>query len=441
MKKVITYGTFDLLHYGHKRLLERAKELGDYLVVGITSDDFDRARGKINAQQSLAERIENVRGLGIADEILVEEYEGQKIDDIRRLGIDIFAIGSDWEGKFDYLREYCEVVYFPRTEGVSSTALRERSRALRLGIVGDGNIAAKHFTESAHVDGVSVSAVLSRHADLLDSAQKSDVPVVSDFDTLLEFCDAVYLANHPSFHVSSIENALKRGKHVLCESPIALSAEDCQRLFGLAEGKNVVLMDAVKTAYSTAYNRLLVLVKSGKIGDVVSVSATCTSLMPPYSSAKELEERWNSRTAWAPTALLPIFQILGTVWKQRSETAFCAPEATDFDLFSKLDFIYPSAVGTAIVAKGVKSEGELVVSGTKGYIVVPAPWWKTDYFEARFENQEENRRYFYPLDGEGIRAEILAFARKIATRRTLEMIPREISVAIASQMFVAEPRN
>lgn len=111
MKKVITYGTYDLLHYGHIRLLERAKALGDYLIVGVTADDFDKSRGKINVQQSLMERIEGVKNTGIADEIIIEEYEGQKIDDIRRYGVDIFTVGSDWKGKFDYLNEYCKVIY------------------------------------------------------------------------------------------------------------------------------------------------------------------------------------------------------------------------------------------------------------------------------------------------------------------------------------------
>ena len=110
MRKVITYGTYDLLHQGHVRLLERAKALGDYLVVGVTADGFDKVRGKINVSQTLNERMRSVQELGIADEVIVEEYEGQKIDDIRRMGIDVFTVGSDWVGKFDYLREYCEVV-------------------------------------------------------------------------------------------------------------------------------------------------------------------------------------------------------------------------------------------------------------------------------------------------------------------------------------------
>ena len=114
MVKVITYGTYDLLHYGHVRLLERAKALGDYLIVGVTSDTFDRERGKINVQQSLMERVEAVRATGLADEIIIEEYEGQKIDDIKRLNVDIFTVGSDWKGKFDYLKAYCQVVYLDK---------------------------------------------------------------------------------------------------------------------------------------------------------------------------------------------------------------------------------------------------------------------------------------------------------------------------------------
>src|SRR5574344_2692611 len=128
MIKVITYGTYDMLHYGHIRLLERAKALGDYLIVGVTADNFDMTRGKINVQQSLMERIESVRETGIADEIIVEEYEGQKIDDIIKYDIDIFTVGSDWVGKFDYINEYCKVVYLDRTEGVSSSEIREQKR-------------------------------------------------------------------------------------------------------------------------------------------------------------------------------------------------------------------------------------------------------------------------------------------------------------------------
>ena len=126
MKRVITYGTFDLFHVGHLNILRRAKELGDYLIVGVTADDFDKSRGKINVQQSLMERIEGVKNTGIADEIIIEEYEGQKIDDIRRYGVDIFTVGSDWKGKFDFLKlEGAEVIYLPRTPEISTTKIKQ----------------------------------------------------------------------------------------------------------------------------------------------------------------------------------------------------------------------------------------------------------------------------------------------------------------------------
>ena len=148
MKKVITYGTYDLLHYGHIRLLERAKALGDYLIVGVTADDFDKNRGKINVQQSLMERVEAVRNTGLADEIIIEEYEGQKIDDIRKYNIDIFTVGDDWVGKFDYLKEYCQVIYLKRTKGVSSSELRQEKRNLRLGLVGESTILKKIINQN-----------------------------------------------------------------------------------------------------------------------------------------------------------------------------------------------------------------------------------------------------------------------------------------------------
>lgn len=173
MTKVITYGTYDLLHYGHIRLLERAKALGDYLIVGVTADGFDRARGKINVQQSLMERVEAVRSTGLADEIIIEEYEGQKIDDIKRLDVDIFTVGSDWKGHFDYLNEFCRVVYLDRTEGVSSSEIRSEERTLRLGLVGELPALDKFRQECTFVNGVYVSGVYSLDNRLLSKELKS----------------------------------------------------------------------------------------------------------------------------------------------------------------------------------------------------------------------------------------------------------------------------
>ena len=400
MIKVITYGTYDLLHYGHIRLLERAKALGDYLIVGVTSDDYDKTRGKINNQQSLMERVAAVKATGIADEVIAEEYEGQKIDDIRRYNVDIFTVGSDWEGKFDYLNEYCKVIYLPRTEGVSSSEIRAERRNLTIEIVGESAIGAKFRNESSFVNGVEI-------------VEKNG--------------QALYLVSSPESHYRQIIDAIQEGKHVLCESPIALSKEECINAYTLAEKNKCIIQEGIKTAFSTAYERLILLAKSGKIGDILSVDATCTSMK---YLGDEKENNWNSICAWGPTAMLPVFQILGTNYVKKNIISHLIDKERLFDGFTKVDFIYPNAVASIKVAKGAKSEGELIITGTKGYIYVPAPWWKTDYFEVRFENPSDNKRYFYQLDGEGIRYEIVAFTRSIESGKCSFYASQDISVAI-----------
>lgn len=435
MVKVITYGTFDLLHAGHIRLLERARALGDWLIVGVTADGYDQVRGKINVQQNLMERLEAVRATGLADEIIVEEYEGQKIDDIRRMGVDIFTVGSDWEGRFDYLSEYCRVVYLPRTEGVSSSELRARQRDVRVGLVGESSILNKFAAESAFVNGVTIAGICTQDESRLSDALRALPCVTSDYEKLLPRVDAVYIASHPSRHEEQCRAALLSGRHVLCESPIAMSVAGCRALYALAREKGLVLADGIKTAYSTAYARLLLMIKSGHIGQVASVDATCTSLREVHlEDEKALSLTWNSLCAWGPAALLPVFQLLGTEYRQQMIVSRIADEKQMFDLFTKIDFVYSGAVASVKVGKGVKSEGELIISGTKGYAYVPAPWWKTDYFELRYENPAENRRYFYQLDGEGIRYEIVAFLKAIETGRESGYVSADVSEAISGVM-------
>lgn len=422
MVKVITYGTYDLLHYGHIRLLERAKALGDYLIVGVTADDFDKTRGKINVQQSLMERVEAVRATGIADEIIIEEYEGQKIDDIRRYDVDIFTVGSDWKGKFDYLSEYCKVVYLERTEGVSSSEIRATRRDIKLGLVGDVDLINKVYQESKYVNGLNIVAVYTNNIKINNA---TNIKFVNSLEQVVEECDAVYIASSPCLHYQQIEYCLNNSRHVLCETPISLNVHDNKNLIELAHKSKCILMDSLKTAYSTAYNRLLVMVKSGKIGDIISIDATCTSL------TNLQDKSWNSMYYWGPTALLPIFNLLGTDYKNKNITVKLKENNP---IFSKIDFMYENAVASVKVGNGVKAEGELIISGTKGYIYVPAPWWKTDYFEIRYENPNTNKRYFYQLDGEGIRYELVAFVRMIQTNKNLSYVDENISNAISKVM-------
>ncbi|WP_213422092.1 glycerol-3-phosphate cytidylyltransferase [Bhargavaea massiliensis] len=124
MKRVITYGTFDLIHHGHINILRRAKEYGDYLIVGVSTDEFNAIKGK-KAYYPFEERKMILEAIRYVDEVIPESHWGQKVEDIRDHDIDVFVMGSDWEGKFDELAEHCEVIYLPRTEGISSTKIKE----------------------------------------------------------------------------------------------------------------------------------------------------------------------------------------------------------------------------------------------------------------------------------------------------------------------------
>ena len=427
MKKVITYGTYDLLHYGHIRLLERAKALGDYLIVGVTADGFDMARGKINVQQPLMERMEAVKATGIADEVIVEEYEGQKIDDILRYDVDIFAIGSDWQGYFDYLKEFCQVVYLERTEGISSSELRSKDQPVKIGIVGDANeliLMDKFVSECHFVNGISVEGVCYPDTEQLPDGLRSLPVVTNQYEELIGKIDAVYIISNLDRHFDQIKYALSHNIHVLCESPLTKCVEEWKDVMAMAKQKQLVLMDAIRTAYSTAYYRMLLLVKSGRIGDVVSVDASCSSL-------REITQNpIGSFYSWGPNALLPVFHILGTDYVNKQIISLFGDKDHQYDAFTKISFVYSRAVASVKVGKGVKTEGELVISGTTGYVYVPAPWWKTDYFEIRREDPAQNKRYFYQLEGEGIRYEVVSFLKAIHQSRRVSYISEDISMAI-----------
>ena len=431
MKKVITYGTYDFLHYGHIKLLERAKALGDYLIVGVTSEDFDRKRGKINVRQSLAERIDNVRKTGLADEIIVEEYIGQKIDDIKRYGIDTFVLGSDWEGKFDYLKEYCNVVYLPRTEGISSTQIRCEQQEIKMGVVGDDiDFLNKYCLEDNYVNGIKIIGICTNvNKDILKEKfpMKEMEIITNNLDDLLNGVDAIYINSPINDHYEKIKMALNSGKHVLCESPICNDKKKCKELFALAKKNKLVLMDANRTSYAMAYSRLLLLIKGGEIGNVLSVEATITN-MSNYLKSKNAHS-FNNLGA---QALIPILDILGCNYDKYHFYTKMTEENND--LFTRLDIVYKNAVATLKVAEGAKSEGELIVTGTNGYLIVPAPWWKPDYFEIRYENMNNNKRYFYQLNGEGIRYQLLSFITAINGDKNSMHILEKNSITICDFM-------
>lgn len=431
MKKVITYGTFDLLHKGHVNLLRRAKELGDYLIVGVTSDSFDRGRGKMNVRNNVLERVEAVKKTGYADEIIIEDYLGQKIDDIQRYEVDVFAIGSDWTGKFDYLREYCEVVYLPRTEGISSTMLRaEKQTAIRIGIIGTGRIAKRFVPETTVVSGAQVVAVLNPDKKKAEEfAQQFHLQAFDSFDAFIQQVDAVYIASPHLTHYSYAKLSLLEDKHVLCEIPMTLSQDEAKELFELAAVRNLVLLEASKTAFCPAFNHIVTLVKSGVIGDVVDVKSSLSKIVSPPTRELDPQQAGGALHEHASLTMLAIVKVLGTAY---SDVHFYSKYENGVDIYTKAIITFPHATSSATLGIGVKTEGNLVISGTKGYIYTPAPWWLTDFFEVRYEDQTKNRKFFYSFDGEGLRYEIQEFLSMIINeRRDSYRLRHEESIAIA----------
>ncbi len=438
MKKVITYGTYDLLHEGHINLLRRAKELGDYLIVGVTNDSFDRERGKLNVRNNVLERVDAVKATGLADQIIIEDYIGQKIDDILKYDVDIFAIGSDWEGKFDYLNEYCKVVYLPRTEGISSTMLRADSRTVvKIGIIGCGRIAERFVPESKCVDSAEISGVYDIDPAIAASyAERHKIPsVYSSFEELVNNSDAVYIATPHLCHYAQAKYALECGRHVLCETPMTLRGNEAEELFRIARREGVVLLEANKTAYCPAFNHLITLVKSGLIGDVVGIDASESKLWGNQNLKRELdpEQAGGSLYEMGSYPLLPIMKLLGT--EHRNINLYSRTNSNGVDIYTRGIMRYDNAIASFQLGLGVKTEGNLVISGTQGYAYVPSPWWKTDFFELRYEDQNRNKKYFYKWEEAGLRYEIQEFLSCIVNHRNCSprLTPKE-SIAMAHIM-------
>ena len=413
MTKVITYGTFDLFHEGHYRLLQRAKALGDYLIVGVTSESFDKARGKLNVVDSLITRIENVKKTGFADKIVVEESVGQKFQDIKKYGVDIFTVGSDWEGKFDMLNDYCKVVYLPRTKDISSTLKREQMRHIqRVGIIGTGRIANRFMPEATLVSGVNHQGVYNPH---WESAQKfAETWSIQPYHTLEELfanVDVVYIASPHETHYAYSKAALEHGKHVICEKPMTLVRGQAEELYRCAQEHHVQLFEGIKTAYCPGFHRLLGVVGSGRIGAIRNIEACFTKLENPQHRELVDTQYGGSFRELGSYVMLPILKMAGLNYEEIHFESL--DDEQGIDQFTKVSVRYKHCLATATCGLGVKSEGRLLISGTHGYIVVPAPWWKTTYFEVHYEDPSQIERYSDIFLGDGLRYEVSEFLHRL----------------------------
>ncbi|MEA2029924.1 MAG: Gfo/Idh/MocA family oxidoreductase [Campylobacterota bacterium] len=375
-KTIITYGTYDMLHRGHLNLLKRAKALGDYLIVGVTDENYDRSRGKLNVSQSTKKRIKAIKALDFVDKVIVEKHKKQKAIDMRRYNVDIFAIGDDWVGAFDYLNKYTEVRYLPRTEGISSTKLRKKQfSTMKIGIVGLGHKAADFIAESAVVAHLKVKHLYSNDIEALREFKKVNKTIEHGYNNYDKFLkssiDAVYINTDANTHYNLIEKALKANKHVLCENPLTLSEEDLSRLLKLAKKQDCVLLTALKTAFLPAFNQLIKEVKKGTIGKVQKVKASRSTL---YGN-RDYPESFLSQGASAILGSYPsllIYKILG----EYRELEFFEQKMPqkDYDCSNLMVSRHKdNTIGVADVSIEAKSEGDAVISGTKGYIYIPCP--------------------------------------------------------------------
>lgn len=392
MKKVITYGTFDLFHYGHYNILKRAKALGDYLIVGVTGESFDIERGKLGVRDSLPQRIENVRKTGFADEIIIEEFQGQKVQDIQKYGVDILVVGSDWRGKFDYLKAYCEVVYLERTKNISSTQIRLHEQNMYIGLILDSMADNEFVLESKYVSGVHVDRVFSEDRKVAQIACHTN-ELDKEFTQLSPFFEGintVYVHESQPSKAEHIKAALNAGKHVLSPFPITPSEAEFQELINIAKKKKVIFLPFVKMAYMQAINQMFWMIESGIIGQVIGLHCSITNEHQKNFSMEQM----------GVCALYTFNRLFRDMSYELSQFHHGVDGSGEY-----LNLFFSMKEATASLEIGSKMllPSTLVVFGDKGKITVPDDFWETGYFEIIGYNDRTKKRYSYNYEGTGIR--------------------------------------
>lgn len=302
---------------------------------------------------------------------------------------------------------------------------------IRIGIVGTGSIASRFATEAAHVAGAYISVAYNPDITQLKlfCCKYEIATKAGNFEQLLECCDAVYIASPVSTHFDYARMALEHNCHVLCEMPFTQTKSEAAALFKMADKRGLTLIPALKTAYCPSFLKLVEIAKSGEIGEIADISGTVTTMLSESEKSDFNNERLLENAAYP---ILAAFKLFGCGYKEaHSFTQYNQDEFDRKALFNHTILAYDNKVASIKVGTGVKSEGSLVISGTKGYIYVPAPWWKTDYFEVRFENTTNNRKFYFPYEQAGLRYEIQALLDSIrgrlstdglSTEETLKMI-------------------
>lgn len=300
----------------------------------------------------------------------------------------------------------------------SDSQYKNRNNCISIGIVGTGNMATRFVAEVPHVEKCRIIAAYNPDQECLKKFCKaSDIDrACQSVEELIEVSDAIYIASPVNTHFDYAKRCLDSRKHVLCEMPFTLTKEEAKELYQTAKENDCILMPALKTAYCPSFRQMLEIAHSGIIGEISDISSSVTTLLPENTDASFYNERLLENASYP---LLATFKLAGTKYKRIS---IFKQEQEDRIRFAYIHLEYPGLISSFRTGVGVKSEGSLVISGTKGYIYVPAPWWKTDYFEVRFENQNDNKKYFFPYESSGLRYEIQEFADSINKRS----LPKDI---------------
>lgn len=397
MKTVITYGTFDLFHQGHYNILKRAKELGDYLIVGVTGETYDAERGKLSVQDSLATRIENVRKTGFADKIIVEEYLGQKIPDIIKYHVDIFAIGSDWKGKFDHIGKYCEIVYLERTKNISSTLLREKTLNIyRYGIATDEMYDNDAVIEPKVVSGIHVESVFAENASLAKAfAEHYELNGgYSDYNQFLEDVDIVYIKLPREKRYEYVKKTVEKGKHVIVDMPYTMNISEEKEIREIANVNGSVVMENMLTLYQHAFGQLLWMARGNIVGDLISIKCSISKKMFDCKSGYDFVD-----LAYYPVCA--IVKILGPEIESISVKTVRDDNGNIAYGMIKMD--YPNSVANAEIGMNMTLDSGMTILGTNGEISVPDDWWRMGYFKCKTSGDDHFKRYSSNFEGNGFR--------------------------------------
>lgn len=311
---------------------------------------------------------------------------------------------------------------------------------MRIGIIGTGRIAAR-FADTAltGIESTYISCVYNpREESAVRFIQQHNIQAcTADWDEFVDNIDAAYVASPHETHYEYSRKLLLSGKHVLCEKPAALKKEQVRELIDIAQNNQLVYMEALKTAYCPGYKALIKIAESGRIGRIVEVEAAFSRLTPLNTREYKDDDCNGSFFEFGSYTLLPVLTLLGCEYDDVTFRTVRAQNGVDAYTKAFIEYKDEYIDKTAIVKTGLgaKTEGQLVVTGTNGYILAKSPWWLTKEFEVRYENPGKIERYRFGYEGTGLCYEVREFVHRIKNndKKTVD-ISDNISIAMAGVM-------